>query len=172
MDSSLFVYLERLELMTFFSGYAFIFLFVRWLADSTGANRLIKTDIRNLLPYGYALVGVLYLALQLKTLYPDYSIAHIRSAIELPVLKIWGLLAILFFVPLLAKKPIYSVLHSLVFFFFLVQDLWLSLVQEKDSIVLRNDMNVYSISLLINLVSFILVVVLFSLYRKLKKTRN
>ena len=118
MDDSFFLYLDRLELMAFFSGYALIYLIIRSLGDAERIKKVTEINISSLLPYAYALVGILYLGLQLKNLYPDYTWANIAANPE-PYLKIWGLLSILFFIPVLNKKIVLSLLHSLVFFFFL-----------------------------------------------------
>lgn len=165
MDDSFFVYLEQLELMIFFSGYPLIYLLIHSLTETAWAKRIFRKNISSLLPHAYALVGILYLGLQLQSLYPDYSFAHIRSATHVPALKTWGLLSVLFFIPLLSKKPFYSLIHSLVFFFFLVRDLWLNFFQKPESTVLKNDMNIYTYSLLINLAAFISVLIIYFLFR-------
>ena len=117
MDDSFFLYLDRLELMAFFSGYALIYLLIRSLGDTGWIKKMATKNITSFLPYAYALVGILYLGLQLKNLYPDYTWAHIAAANPDPYLKIWGLLSILFFIPALNKKIILSLLHSIVFYF-------------------------------------------------------
>ena len=171
MDNSFLIYLDRLEVMAFFSGYALIYLVIRSLGDTGWIKRLTKINILSLLPYAYALLGILYLGLQLKNLYPDYTPAHIISATPEPYLKFWGLLSILFFIPALAKKPLFSLLHSLVFFFFVVRDLFLHVIQSTEKDVVRNDMNIYTISLLINMAAFIFIVFVYFLYARLKNRK-
>ena len=167
MDDSFFVYLEQLELMIFFSGYPLVYLLIRTIGDTGWAKKIFKKDIRSLLPYTYGLVGILYLGLQLQSLYPDYSFDHINAATQIPALKIWGLLSLSFFIPLFSKKPFYSLLHSLVFFFFLVKDLYFHAFKTTDTTVLKNDMNVYSYSLLINLAAFIFIILFFILLNRI-----
>jgi len=133
-----------------------------------------KSRIVSLLPFAYALVGSLYLGLQLRKLYPDYSIENIHRTIQQPYLMIWGLLSILFWIPVLGKKPVFSLLHSLVFFFLLVKDLFSQLsAPYKDN--MRNDMNVYTVSLLLNLCAIailLLISFLYSQYRKSSRPAN
>ncbi len=172
MNSSFFIYLEQLELMIFFSGYPLIYLLFNVIAETAFAKRIFKKDISTLLPYAYGFVGILYLGLQLKNLYPNYSIEHIKSATEIPLLKLWGLISILFLLPVFSKKPFYSLLHSLVFFFFLVRDLWLHAYQTSDGTVLKNDMNIYSYSLLINLAAFILILIVYFLFKLFKREKS
>ncbi len=169
MDDSFFIYLDRLELMAFFSGYTLIYSIIRSLADTERIKKMSQINISSILPNAYALVGILYLGLQLKNLYPDYTWAHIAAANPEPYLKIWGLLSILFFIPALNKKPVFSLLHSLVFFFFLVRDLFQNAFQFFDKGVVKNDMKIYTISLLINMTAFIFIALVFFLYIRFKK---
>jgi hypothetical protein len=170
MDNIFFAYLQRLELMAFFSGYPLLYVVTLFIAENQQLKNNFKSRIVSLLPFAYALVGTLYLGLQLKNLYPDYSIENIKLTMQQPYLKIWGLLAILFWIPAIAKKPILSLLHSLVFFFFLVRDLFLQLsASSADKNIVRNDMKIYTDSLLLNLGAFALIVLLSFLFTHYKK---
>jgi hypothetical protein len=171
MDDSFFIYLEQLELLLFFSAYPLIYLFIRAIAETGPAKKIFKKNISTLLPYAYALVGILYLGFLLKSFYPDYSFSHISASTKIPALKIWGLLSILFFIPVFAKKPVYSLLHSLVFLFFILRDLYLYLFKTVDKSVLKNDMNLYSYSILLNIAAFLLVIAIALLYSKLQSKK-
>ena len=172
MENSFFTYLELLELMIFFSGYTLIYFLICVVAETGFVKRLFKTNISFLLPYAYALSGMLYLGLQLKSLYPDYSLEHIKIGTQVPLLKIWALLSLLFIIPAFSKKPFFSLLHSLVFFFFLLRDLILNGFSTSDSSILKNDMNIYTYSLLINLAAFVFVLLVYSLFNKLRKNKT
>ena len=170
MDDIFFAYLQRLELMAFFSGYPLLYAVTLFIAENQQLKNNFKSRIVSLLPFAYALVGTLYLGLQLKNLYPDYSIENIKLTMQQPYLKIWGLLAILFWIPAIAKKPILSLLHSLVFFLLLVRDLFLQLsASSADKNIVRNDMKIYTDSLLLNLGAFALIVLLSFLFTHYKK---
>lgn len=171
-DGNFFAYLEQLELMAFFSGYALLYLLVSYMGSYLKASGRLKTDLVSLLPLAYALVGVLYLGLQLKNLYPDYSLEHIRSSTQAPYLKIWGLLSILFLLPTLRRKPVLSILHSLVFFYFIVKDLFLYLFKSSEKDTIRNDMNIYTNSLLVNGAAIIFVIILYFLLLRIIKPKN
>ncbi len=80
-----------------------------------------------------------------------------------PYLQIWGLLSILFWIPALGKKAGLSLLHSLVFFFFLVRDLVLQF-SSADKDIVKNDMKIYTDSLLLNLGALILIVLISFLF--------
>lgn len=168
MDNSFFAYLERLQFLAFFSAYPLVYALVQ--VFSTSIKWKPAKRLPSLLPYAYALTGLLYLGLQLKNLYPDYSFENIRSTFQQSVLTIWALLAILFFIPAFAKKPVISLLHSFVFFFFLLKDLFSQLFSGADKSILRNDMKVYTDSMLVNLGAFTFIVLLSFLLIRNKKS--
>lgn len=161
MDTTFLSYLERLELLAFFAAYPLVYAIVHVITGSSNRKNIKK--ISSFLPYAYALVGILYLGLQLKNLYPDYSLNNIRHSVQQPFLKVWALLSLLFWIPALAKKPVVSLLHSLVFFFFLVQDLFLKSSPDKN--IVRNDMKIYTDSILINLGALLIILILFWLFK-------
>ena len=160
MDNSFFAYLQQLELMAFFSGYPLIYAVTFYLAGRPQEKNNFRSRIGALLPYAYALVGTLYLGFQLKKLYPDYSIENIKLTMQQPWLITWSLLSILFWIPALGKKTIFSLIHSLVFFFILIRDIFLQLFASSDKSMVRNDMSVYSNSLLLNMGALTLVILL------------
>lgn len=172
MDNNFFAYLQQLELMAFFSGYPLLYVVVVFIAGEQPAKNEFKKGIVRLLPFVYALVGTLFLGLQLKNLYPDYSVENIKLSIHRPGLVIWALLSILFWIPALAKKPVLSLLHSLVFFFFLLKDLFLHFFRTPEGSTVRNDMKIYTDSLLLNLASFAAVLLIYFLFSRYKKTRR
>lgn len=171
MDDSFFAYLQRLELMAFFSAYPLIYAVIYVFAGSS--KKELPKKLPPLLPYAYALVGTLYLGLQLKNLYPDYSFENIRHSVQQPFYIIWALLSLFFWIPLFCKKPVISLVHSLVFFFFLVRDLFSQLSSSSaDKNIVRNDMKIYTDSLLLNLGALILVTLISLMITRLKKQKQ
>ena len=166
MNSDFLVYVQKLELMAFFSGYPIIYTVTLFFSN----ERKVINRIFSLLPLSYALIGTLFLGFQLKNLYPDYSIEHIKLLIQPPyLLVIWGLLSIFFWIPALAKRAALSLIHSLVFFFFLASDLFLQLTSSVDDNIIKNDMNVYATSLLLSLGAIAFLILLsfpFDYYKK------
>jgi hypothetical protein len=155
MDDNFLSYVQHLELIAFFSGYPFIYVLAFFVVRNKKINNIFKHKVVSLLPFSYALISTLFVGFQLKKLYPDYSLENMQQ----PYLVILGVLAILFWIPALAKNVVLSLIHGLVFFFFLAKDLFLhfSSLTSDDSIV-NNDMKIYSLSLLLNLASFALIV--------------
>lgn len=170
MDNSFFAYLQQLELVAFFSGYPLLYALVLFISGNKRVKSSDKGRIPSVLPFAYALTGTLYLGLQLKNFYPDYSIDHLKQAIQLPWLMGWAILSMLFWVPFFGKKPFYSLIHSLVFFFFFIRDLFMSLTASSgDKSIIRNDMKLYTVSLLLNLGAFILIWLLSFLISRYKR---
>ena len=175
MGNSLEAYLERLELLAFFSAFPLVYALVFFIAGTFSQNRPgLKARLILSLPFSYALVGVLYLGYLLRSLYPDYSISHITAETYQPFLQIWALLSLLFWIPFLSKKPAISLLHSFVFFFLIVRDLLTETFSSNgDKHVVKNNMKVYTDSFLLNLITFLIIfaAVLVLLYlRSRKKT--
>lgn len=170
MDKNFFVYLQQLELMGFFSGYAIIYSIVLFLADTRPLQGKFTKRLVALLPFSYALVGTLFLGFLFKKLYPDYSIEHIKQAIQRPWLITWALLATLFWIPAVSKKKPLSLVHSLVFFFFLVSDLFVQLSSSSvNSDIVKNDMKVYAASIVLNIATLLFLALVYPLFSRSNK---
>ena len=156
-------------MMAFFSGYPLLYAIIRFIAAGRPLGTGIKTRLVSFLPYGYALVGTLYLGLQLRNLYPDFGIEHMH----LPYLKAWAFLAIIFWIPSIARKPVLSLLHSLVFFFFIIKDLFLQLFSSTgDKEWVRNDMKLFTVSLLSNLAALLAIALVSFLFVRFRGDRK
>ncbi|HAL83883.1 MAG TPA: hypothetical protein DCO83_17915 [Mucilaginibacter sp.] len=169
MDNSFFAYMQQLELMAFFSGYPLIYSLVLYIAGTLPEKNNFKTRLVSLLPYAYALIGTLYLGDLLRNMYPDYSIKSIIVTIQQQWLIIWGLLSLLFWIPAISKRIVLSLIHSLVFLFFLGKDLFLQLfTPSANSDIVRNDMKIYGNSLLLNLAAFAFILLMSFLFTSRK----
>jgi hypothetical protein len=172
MGNNIFVYVQQLEMLAFFSGYPLVYYFVRLLSRNILLKNFPGGKLVSVLPFSYALMGTLFLCLQLKNLYPDYTIENLRHQIQQPWLIIWALLSILFWIPNLFKRQLLSILHGLFFFLIIVKDLFFQLTGSiSDPDILRNDMKVYAISIALNISAIILLVLLSFLHAYLKKRR-
>jgi hypothetical protein len=172
MGNNFFAYLHRLELIAFFSGYPLIYTVIFFIAGTRRFNKNFKRKVVPLLPFAYALVGTCYLGLQLKKLYPDYSLENIARINQQPYLMIWALLSIFFWIPALAKKTVLSLLHSLVFFFLLAMDIFSQSSAGTDNDTIKNDMRIHTVSLLLNLTAIAFVVLISFLYARHKKVKT
>jgi hypothetical protein len=170
MNNSFFAYIQQLELMAFFSGYPLIYSLVLYFAGTMPKKNYFKTRTVSLLPYSYALIGTLYLGDLLRNMYPDYSVKNIILTIQQQWLIIWGLLSLLFWIPAISKRKVLSLIHSLVFFFLLVKDLLLPLFTPSvNNNIIRNDMEMYGNSILLNLGAAVFILLISFLYTRYKK---
>ena len=173
MFDSLFAYSEWIELESFFSGYLLVYAIIYLVASNRPVTNFVKSKLLPKLPLAYALAGTLYWVLQLKNAYPDYTIDHLAAGIQLPYLKIWGLLSVLFWIPLLRKKAAVSLLHSSVFFFLLMKSLYLQFFSASPGNDLaRNNMKIYSVSILLNLAALTLVTLISLLIARFERPKR
>jgi hypothetical protein len=173
MGNSFFIYLQQLELLVFFSGYPLLYATVMLLAGKNHSKTFFNLTLTSLLSFAYALTGSLYLGLQLRNLYPDYSLENIRGDIYQPLLFFWGLTSLIFWIPEFKNKRILSLVHSLVFFFFLAKNLFLYAIQSNNyRHDIRNAMKIYTFSLLLNLGSLLIVFLIALFLQKVKKQKR
>lgn len=170
MGQEMISYLQRLEIMAFFSGYPFVYLIILSIAGKPANRTVIKKRLVSILSFSYSITGILYLGFQLRNLYPDYSVAHVNSAIQNLYLAVWGLLSVLFWLPVLRKKPVFSLLHSLVFFYLLLKDIYFQTTSPSfEKSILKNDMNIYTNSILLNAAAFAVTAILYLIIIRFKK---
>jgi hypothetical protein len=170
MDENFFGYLSRLEMLAFFSGYPLVYFVILALAGKETARTPMKRRLVSLLPLSYALTGTLFLGLLIRNLYPDYSMAHVKESFRLPLLTAWALCSIFFWLPFFRNKPVISILHSGVFFFLIAKDFYLQLTSSNpDKNILKNDMKVYTDSLLLNSVTYTVVIIFFLIIARIRK---
>ncbi len=157
-------------MLVFFSGYPLVFYLVRFFSRHASLKNVSAPALVSILPFAYALIGTFYLGLQLKNLYPDYTIENVRHRIQQPYLFIWALLSLLFWIPAISKRQILSVFHSLIFFFIIIKDLYFQLAGvTSDRNILRNDMKLYTVSIFLNLAAFSLLFLPYYIQSQRKK---
>lgn len=174
MDTNFFKYLQQLEVMAFFSGFPLLYALVTVVVGYLQKKPEVKKKLISLLPCTYAVVGTLYIGLQIRNLYPNYDIENIKNSILQPFLFLWACLSILFYLPVINKRIVLSLLHSLVFFFILSRDLFMNISQRsgEDHSIIRNDMKIYTDSLLLNTgVYFLTILIGFFLVPLIKRLK-
>ena len=156
MDNSFFAYLQQLEILVFFSGYPLLYLLLQSFASIPSVKENLKKRVLFVLPYGYAFAGLLFLGFELKNASTDFTVENIFLRIQTPFLFYWGLLSLIFWVPFFSRNTLFSFLHSLVFVFFVLKNLfWQGSSNLTDHSVAKNNMKVYMISLLLHFVILI-----------------
>jgi hypothetical protein len=157
MIDSFIAYLEHLELLTFFSGYPILYAFVKVVAGNQQKKESVIAILAKSLPIAYALVGTIFLFVWFRELYIQSGIKNLEPGFNISPLKCWGLLSVLFWLPMLRRRSIYSLAHSLVFFFLLSKDLATGLGSQSGKDIISNDMKVYTVSIILNLFCLLLV---------------
>jgi len=160
MGNDFFSYLARMEIMVFFAGYAIIYALVFFLAgEFQKKSASFLTMLPTRVSQAYALCGTLFLGYMVKKIYIGYGMDIHVSQLYHPILVIWGLLAMLFWLKPLRKFPALSLLHSLVFFYFIPGDIYLKYSGGGNDMV-KNDMSILTVSLLLN-ISCLAIVLIF-----------
>jgi len=164
---------ERLEMFAFFAGYPLVFYLIYFFSRKTLQRPAFENKGIYIFPLAYALVGSLYWGLQLRNWYPDYQLKSILNNTHYIYSKIWALLAVIFWIPFFFKRPFLSVLHSLFFFLLLLRDIFSQvLLHDQDIYTLRNEMRVYTVSLLLNLFALVVVSTVYFLIIYIKSRRK
>ncbi|HRI19665.1 MAG TPA: hypothetical protein PLA68_01870 [Panacibacter sp.] len=173
MDNSFLEYLQRLQLIAFFSGYPLVYAITFFVSGMPQLKSKHARHIVSHLPYAYALAGTLFLGFLANNFYPDFSIEKIRLDIQNKFLVAVAILSILFWIPFLAKKKLLSLIHSFIFFFLLVKDIFLqSFGTSPDWNIVRNDMKMYTASLILFVITLSFLLLISFLYALIEKHRN
>lgn len=173
MDNDIFRYLARLEIMVFFAGYAVIYAFVYFLvAEFRKKPKAIISLLRELLPYGYAVSATLFLGFIIKKVYTGYDMGVEVTKLHHPFLVILGLTALLFWLKPIRKFTVLSLIHSLVFFYYIPRDIILNFSADQGNDIVKNDMNILSSSLLLNASCLFTVLIIHNLFRYMAESRR
>jgi hypothetical protein len=172
MADSFIVYIEHLELFTFFSGYPLVYTFARFLTDrKQGQRTRFSFTLLRSLSGAYALVGSVFFLLWIREKIIQSDIQNMAPGFFVSPLKVWGLLAVCFWLPALGKKPLLSLLHSLVFFVLFFTDLIIGVRSTSEKDMISNDMKAYTISLLLNIVCLVAVFTSYWIFEKIRTRR-
>lgn len=149
-------FVQWVELETFFSGYLIIVLITYLLSRKwRGKPSIIRYLLRNL-PKAYALVGTLYLALQIKNAYPHLGIGTITGDGRYAYLRIWAMLSVLFWIPALNRNIIFSLVHNMIFFILMGISFYNGLFSgDVNGDMNMNNIKIFAASLALNLLSIL-----------------
>lgn len=157
-------------MLAFFSGFPLLYSLIFFIKGTQKLNGHFGKRVASLLPFAYALVGTFYVGLQIKNLYTGALAENVKLFEQLPLLKLFAGASILFWLPLFSRKTVFSLIHSLVFFSFLLKDLFLQLSGSlSDKNILSNDMSIYTVSILLNLGAFAIILLLSFIFIRHKR---
>lgn len=170
MGTGLLTTIQRFELLAFFSGYPVLYTLVSIISGSR--LKITGSDPKKLLPLlgaAYASVGTGFLFF---LLWPSFHAQPFAPAdLSIVALRTWGVLAILFWLPRLRNLPVASLLHSVIFFGLVALDI----IEGGSSLAgreeIRNDMLLFTVSVLLNAATFSLVLLVVFI-RRIMRRRN
>lgn len=172
MDNDFFLYLEKMEYLAFFSGYALLYACIMVIAQSFGKEKKWGLTLTRLLPYSYAVTGLLYIGFSFDKLYPDISFTSLKLLLSHSWLTPWAFSTALFLIPALSRKIIFSLIHSLPFFYLLVKSIYSYYTAGTGAAKPVNEMHMYGISLLIQSVVLLACIIIYLLLRKIRPLKN
>ncbi len=173
IDNSLGDYISQLQLIAFFSGYPLIYSIACFMAGWQPEEKLtFFKKITVFLPFAYAFTGTLFLGFVLKSLSPDFQFKDIVDQFHTSYLKVWGFLAILFWLPLFNKKPLLALLHSLVFFFLLIKDIFIHIISFNSIDIIKNDMKFFTFSVILNAIIVAVTLMIHFIFCSIKKNKR
>jgi hypothetical protein len=169
MADSFLAYIEHLELLTFFSGYPLVYALIQFIAGNIKKQRMLLSSVLiRSLPMAYALTATIFFLLWIREMIIHSGIPYMAPGFDISPLRIWGMLGVFFWVPALAKRPVFSLLHSLVFFALLTKDLITGNHSPSGNDIVSNDMKVYTFSLVLNIASLIIVITAYWIFTKIR----
>ena len=173
MDNDLFSYLARLEIMVFFVGYPIIYALVYFLASEFRKKpKAIISLFQELLPFGYAVSASLFLGFIIRKIYIGYELGVPVNKLDHPFLILFGFLALLFWLRPIRKFAVMSLIHSLVFFYFIPRDIVQNFSSDQGNDIVKNDMNILTTSLLLNATCLLFVLIVHYLIRYITGSRQ
>jgi hypothetical protein len=163
MGASFLSLIQRFELLSFFAGYPLLYTLISvgggYASRATGVER---QRIPSLVPLAYAITGTLFLLFLIW-------MANRPVDLAIAVLRAWGVLAIIFWIPRVRRRPVFSLLHSLVFFGLIVQDILSGLATASGRDEIRNDMRILPVSLLFHAALFALTILVVFVRRMIRQ---
>ncbi len=173
MGNDIMAYIQKLELFGFFSGYCLLYSVIfSFKSGNNGKAQTLFQKLVILLPYAYALTATLYLGMVIKNISLDFSMRNFNEQFHIPFLQILALLGVLFWVPFFSKKTFLSLLHSLVFFFFLLKDIFFELNLPEGKETIQNDMRLFTDSLLLNFITLAFISLIYFFFIYLARNRK
>lgn len=161
----IFFYIERLELIGFFSAYLPFYLLVYLFSKNFIKDSVSQKRIVHVLPLCYALAGTLYLGLVCRGIYESSSLEVISQS-GYKFLKIWGLSAALFWLPVLRNNSLTGLLHNGIIVAYLVYDFFFISTTYRFKEELLNNAKVFFDSILLYTIGFSFMIIIGFVIRK------
>lgn len=168
-----FAYLEKLELIAFFTGFPLIyFLVMAYKKPLLSSKYAFLKQVPCHLSYGYALSVLLYVGMKVYQQVNNQEGFHVSNLFigDNKYYIIWAYAGLIFWLPFLKSKPILALLHSLVFFFLFLFFIYLYINGEAEKAVVTNSTQLYFYSILLHVFTLLFVTTLYFIFSRKKKS--
>lgn len=158
--NDLFIYIEQVELIAFFSGLPVIWVLSNLFFRSKPFD---TTLLYQILPYVYGILSVLYVGMKLNAYWTNLFAGWFFGNYWHIFLKFWAISAIFFLLPIqhnFFKRC--SFFHSLVFYAILAKDLILFFNNRLSAELIRNEWEMHLLSIVL---AAVLACILYCLFR-------
>lgn len=152
----LFVYLEKLELLAFFSAFPLYYFLVIVLATEYSFQKKWIVNLPNIIPLVYLIITFLYLGMKVNQIF-DVHVFKLDLQNTITYFKIWSTLGLLFLIPYFRTKRIWTFFHSIPYTFLIVVDFIHYFKNQILKEVINNEMHLYFISFLLIVVVTLIV---------------
>ncbi|MBU3743747.1 MAG: hypothetical protein FGM61_04255 [Sediminibacterium sp.] len=143
--NDLFIYIEQVELIAFFSGLPVIWILINLLFGSKSIGIVI---INRILPLVYGVLSVLYVGMKMDTYWTNMLAGWLFGNYWHVFLKCWAISAILFLLPIENKFfQRFSFFHALLFYTILLKDLILFFNNALSPELISNEWKMHLISI-------------------------
>lgn len=143
-------YIEKLELVTFFSAFPLVYLLIQFIATEFSLNKKWIINLNANITTVYPIISLLYIGMKLNQVYQSHFFAIDWYEYN-TYLKIWSFTAIIFFIPFFKKKKEWTFIHSIPYVLLIVLDIINYYRNQIGVEVIHNEMRLYFISTILNL---------------------
>jgi hypothetical protein len=158
-------YIEKLELIAFFSAFPLVYLLVQILVRDILPQKTWLSNIFKRLPITYALVSFLFLGMKMNQMIQSHFFYFNYSNL-ISYLEIWAYSGVLFFVPSIGSKPKWSLIHSIPFISLILFDIAAFFLKKVGNDVLQNEMRLYFTSTILYVVVTLITTILSTIWVK------
>lgn len=172
MGDDLFVYIDKLEFVAFFSAYPlYYFLLNAFTSDLNQPQFRYLHSLPGLAPRVYAIMALLYVGMKLNQINLQVSMGPmtVNYFNYIFYLKCWASVGVLFFFKQFKLKSICTLLHSAPFFILLILEFRSFLFNKISADLMHNEMRLYFIGFMANLFITVLLFLLSFVSIRLRK---
>lgn len=144
----LLVYLEKLELLAFFSAFPLYYLLVHFITNELSIQKKWVKAMPNNITLVYAIVTLLYFGMKLNQIF-EMHVLNFDMHNYMHYFKIWALLGLVFFIPFFANKKKWVLFHSFPFIGIILVDFVRFFFNGLSKDAINNEMRLYFTSLLL-----------------------